>query len=248
MEATLRVLVALALTGLLILLRLDAQRFGAAEYDEPIDGEGWLRAWSRRLAWYALGVGIVIAILFIHPNPTVDLRLAVGDRAGGILLGIVLGLAGVVQALGLAWYHYRRIRLPDPSMYPGAISNEVLTAFIDEATFRGAVLGYLLWAGVDPNLAILAQAFAYTLATRAGAPGRDRYMFVLTLAVGLVAGWATVATDGIAAAFLGHAMTRVAVFLVTGHAGSPLPRGRDSEDVEKRRTAPDGWSPVERTP
>ena len=248
MEETLRVLVALALTGLLILLRLDAERFGAAEYDEPVEGESWLQAWSRRLAWYALGIGLVVAILVIHPNPTVDLRLAVGDRAGGILLGIVLGLAGVVQALGLAWYHYRRIRLPDPSMYPGAISNEVLTAFIDEATFRGAVLGYLLWAGVDPNLAILAQAFAYTLATRAGAPGRDRYMFVLTLAVGLVAGWATVATDGIAAAFIGHALTRVAVFLVTGHAGSPLPRGRDSEDVEKRRTAPDGWSPVERTP
>lgn len=248
MEETLRTLVALALTGLLILLRLDAERFGAAEYDEPIEGQSRFRAWSRRLAWYALGIGVVIAILFVHPDPTVQLRLAVGDQAGGILLGIILGLAGVVQAIGLAWYHYRRIRLPDVSMYPGAISNEVLTAFIDEATFRGAVLGFLLWAGVDPNLAILAQAFAYTLATRAGAPGRDRYMFVLTLAVGLVAGWATVATGGIAAAFLAHAMTRVAVFLVTGHAGSPLPRGRDSEDVEKRRTAPDGWSPVERTP
>ncbi|HEX7949818.1 MAG TPA: CPBP family intramembrane glutamic endopeptidase [Candidatus Limnocylindrales bacterium] len=248
MEESLRILVALALTGLLILLRLDAERFGAAEYDEPVEGQSRLQGWSRRLAWYALGIGLIIAILFVHPNPTVDLRLAVGDRAGGILLGIVLGLAGVVQAIGLAWYHYRRIRLPDPSMYPGAISNEILTAFIDEATFRGAVLGYLLWAGVDANLAIVAQAFAYTLATRAGAPGRDRYMFVLTLAIGLVAGWATAATNGIAAAFLGHAMTRVAVFLVTGHAGSPLPRGRDSEDVQKRRTAPDGWSPVERTP
>ncbi|MBI3750075.1 MAG: CPBP family intramembrane metalloprotease [Chloroflexi bacterium] len=248
MEDTIRILIALALTGLLILLRLDAQRFGAAEYDEPVAGQGRLQAWSGRLAWYALGIGIVVAILFIHPNPSVDLRLDVGDRGGGIFLGIALGLAGVVQALGLAWYHYRRIRLPDPSMYLGAIPNEIVTAFIDEATFRGAVLGYLLWAGVDPNLAILAQAFAYTLATRAGAPGRDRYMFVLTLAIGLVAGWATVATNGIAAAFIGHAMTRVAVFLVTGHAGSPVPRGRDKEDFEKRRTAPDGWSPVERTP
>lgn len=244
----LRILIALALTGLLILLRLDAERFGAAEYDEPVEGLSWLQAWSRRLAWYALGIGIVVAILFVHPNPTVDLRLAVGDKAGGILLGIVLGLAGVVQALGLAWYHYRRIRLPDPSMYPGAISNEVLTAFIDEATFRGALLGFLLWGGVDANIAIIVQALVYTLATRAGAPGRDRYVFVLTLLIGLVAGWATVATGGIAAAFLGHTLTRVAMFLMTGHAGAPAPRGRDSEDVEKRRAAPDGWSPVERTP
>ena len=71
-------------------------------------------------------------------------------------------------------------------------------------------------------------------------------MFVLSLAVGLVTGWATVATSGIGAAFLGHAITRVAVFLVTGHAGQPAPHGREVEDVEKRRRAPEGWRPVER--
>jgi len=249
MESTLRILVALALTGLLILLRLDAERFGAAEYDEPTAGVSWARGWGRRLAWYALGLGLIAAIIFIHPTPSTDLRLAVGDRAGGIILGIFLGLAGVAQAVALAWFHYRRIRLPDPAMYPGAISNEILTAFIDEATFRGAVLGFLLWGGVDPNLAILAQAFGYTLATRMGAPGRDRYMFVLTLAIGILTGWATVATHGIAAAFLGHAITRIAVFLVTGHAGQPAPRGREAEDIDRHHRAPppDGWSPVERT-
>ena len=62
MESTLRVLVALALTGLLILLRLDAQRFGAAEYDEPMAGISWLRGWARRLAWYGLGIGLLAAI------------------------------------------------------------------------------------------------------------------------------------------------------------------------------------------
>ena len=34
MEETLRTLVALAFTGLLVMLRLDADRFGAAEYAE----------------------------------------------------------------------------------------------------------------------------------------------------------------------------------------------------------------------
>jgi len=247
MESTLRILVALALTGLLVLLRLDAQRFGAAEYDEPEAGVSWFRGWSRRLAWYVVGVALIAAIIVIHPDPATGLRLAMGDRAGGVLLGVFLGLLGVVQALAMAWYHYRRIRLPDPSMYPGALTNEILTAFIDEATFRGAVLGFLLYGGVDPNLAILAQAIAYTLATRLGAPGRDRYMFVLSMAVGLIGGRATVATNGIAAAFLGHAITRVAVFLVTGHSGQPAPRGGEVEDVARRRTAPDGWSPVERT-
>lgn len=246
METTLRVLVALALTGLLVMLRLDAARFGAAEYDEPVAGEGRLRAWGRRVAWYALGIGMIVVIAFVHPAVTRDLLLGAGDRAGGVFLGIVLGLAGAVQAVALAYYHYRRVRLPDPSMYPGALTNEILTAFIDEATFRGAVLGFLIYWGVDPILAILAQAFGYTLATRLGAPGRDRYMFWLSLVIGLVGGWATFATGGIAAAFLGHAITRVAVFLTTGHAGQPAPRGREIEDVEKRRRAPDGWRPVER--
>ena len=246
METTVRVLVAVALTGLLILLRLDAPRFGAAEYDEPVPGESRLRAWGRRSAWYVLGIGISIGIVVIHPAAMRDLLLAVGDRPGGILLGILLGLLGVAQAVGLAWYHYRRVRLPDASMYPGAITNEVLTAFIDEATFRGALLGFLLFWGVDPLAAIVIQALGYTLATRLGAPGRDRYMFWLSLVIGLVGGWASVATNGIGAAFLGHAITRVAVFLMTGHAGQPAPRGREVEDVEKRRRAPDGWRPVER--
>jgi hypothetical protein len=242
-----RILIALALTGLLIMLRLDAARFGAAEYDEPAAGESALRAWGRRISWYLLGVLLILAVWVIHPRPTTDLLLAVGERSGGIVLGVFLGLAGVLQAVALAWFHYQRIRLPDPAMYPGAMSNEILTAFIDEATFRGAVLGFMLWAGVDPNLAILAQAFAYTLATRLGAPGRDRYMFVLSLAIGLVTGWATVATHGIGAAFLGHAITRIAVFLVTGHAGQPAPIGREAEDVEKRGRAPEGWHPVGRS-
>lgn len=245
METTVRVLVALALTGLLVMLRLDAARFGAAEYDEPVPGERRLRAWIRRITWYALGIGFVIAIVIVHPSPR-DLLLWVGDRSGGIFLGVVLGLAGAIQAAALAWYHYGRIRLPDAAMYPGALTNEILTAFIDEATFRGAMLGFLLVGGVDPAPAIVIQALAYTLATRLGAPGRDRFMFWLALVIGLVAGWATVATGGIGAAFIGHGVTRVAGFLTTGHAGQPAPRGREIEDVEKRRRAPEGWRPVER--
>lgn len=245
METTLRVLVALALTGLLILLRLDAERFGAAEYDEPVAGEAAWRAWTRRLMWYALGLGLIVAIVAVHPAPAAELGLSGGDKGAGILLGLLLGLGGIALAVAIAWFHYRRLRLPRPSMYPGAIVNELLTAFIDEATFRGAVLGFLLVAGVDPSLAILGQAFAYTLSTRLGAPGRDPYLFLMSLVVGLVAGWATVATHGIGAAFLGHAITRVAIFLTTGHAGQPAPRGLEPEDVEKRHGAPDGWSPVD---
>lgn len=244
MENDLRVLVGLGLTLLLVMLRVEAERFGAAEYDEPVRGRR--PSVIRRLAWYLLGVGGVLALLLVHPSPELDLHLTVGDRSG-ILLAFVIAGIGVGQAVALAYLHYRRLRFPDIAAYPGAMANEILTAFIDEAVFRGAVLGYFLWVGADTNLAILGQAVIYTLATRLGAPGRDRYMLMLALLIGLVGGWATMATGGIGASFLGHAVTRVAVFLTTGHPGQPPARGTEVEDVEKRRRTPEGWRAVDRS-
>ena len=244
----LRVLVGLGLTLLLVMLRVEAQRFGAAEYDEPVGG--YRPSALRRLAWYILGVGGVLALLFAHPTAETSLHLQVGDPSG-ILIALVFGGLGVAQAVGVAWYHYRRLRFPDVASYPGGLANEILTAFIDEAVFRGAVLGYFLWAAGDsPNaviLAVLGQAVMYVLATRLGAPGRDRYMLLLSAAIGLAGGWATLVTGGIGASFLGHAVTRIAVFLTTGHAGQPPARGTEIEDVERRRRTPEGWSAVDRS-
>lgn len=252
MEEGLRVLVGLGLTLLLVMLRLEAERFHAAEYDEPVRGRK--PSLLRRLAWYVLGVAGVLALLLVHPAAEQDLFLQAGDRSG-ILLALALGGLGVGQAVALALLHYRRLRLPNIAAYPGALINEIMTAFIDEAVFRGAVLGYLVWAlentdappGTAASLAILGSALVYALATRLGAPGRDKYMLVLALLIGLVGAWATLLTGGIGAAFLGHAITRVAVFLTTGHAGQPPAKGTEVEDVEKRRRTPEGWRAVDRT-
>ena len=244
MENDLRVLVCLGFTLLLVMLRVEAQRFDAAEYDEPVRGHR--PSILRKIAWYFLGVGGVVVLVVVHPSPQFSLHLTVGDRTG-ILIAVVLAVIGVGQAIGLAWLHYHRLRLPDLAAYPAALANEVITAFIDEAVFRGAVLGYLLWAGAPPNLAIVGQAVIYVLATRLGAPGRDRYMFAVAGFVGLIGGWATVLTGGIGASFLGHASTRVAIFLTTGHAGEPPARGTELEDVERRRRTPEGWRAVDRS-
>jgi CAAX amino terminal protease family. len=235
-----RSLIAVGLVLLLVLLRLDAEKFGTAEYYEATrDGER--PRVRRRLAWYGLGVGIAVAIILIHPAPQADLFLGSGDRLGAVLGGIAYGLLGVLIAVSFASYRYHRIRFPDASSYPGALLNSTATAFIDEAAFRGALFGLLLVAGANPTLANFTQAIVYTLATRLGAPGRDRYLLILTMGMGLLGGWLTVATGGIAAAFLGHAITRFAVFLCTGHTGQTKPRGREVEEIEKRRRPPEGW-------
>ena len=235
-----RGLVVIGLTLLLLMLRLDAERFGTAEYYEATrDGER--PRVRRRIAWYAMGAGLIVLILYIYPAPQYDLFLGSGDRVGAIVGGLAYAGIGVAQALAFAWVRYHRVRFPDVSSYPGALLNSIATAFIDEATFRGAIFGFLLSTGMNPSVANVIQTLLYALTTRLGAPKRDRYLLVLALSMGLIGGWLTAVTGGIAAAFLGAAVTRFAVFLCTGHTGQTLPRGREVEEIEKRRRPPDGW-------
>jgi membrane protease YdiL (CAAX protease family) len=235
-----RALITLGLTLLLAMLRLDAERFGTAEYYETTrDGEQ--PRIRRRLAWYGLGAAIAVSMLYIHPAPQAELFLGTGDRVGAVIGGLIYGAVGVLQAVLFAWARYRRIRFPDVSSYPGALLNSTATAFIDEAAFRGAIFGLLITSGLDPSVANLIQTLLYTLTTRLGAPKRDRYLLVLTLGMGFAGGWLTAATGGIAAAFLGHAITRFAVFLCTGHTGQTKPRGREVEEIERKHRPPDGW-------
>ena len=225
---------------LLVLLRLDAERFGTAEYYETTrDGER--PRIRRRLAWYGLGAALVVAIAYIHPTPQGHLFLGTGDRLGAVTGGLIFAGLGVAQALAFATLRYQRIRFPDIASYPGALLNSTATAFIDEATFRGALFGTMIVLGLEANLANVIQTLIYVLATRLGAPGRDRYLLVLTLAIAFIGGWLTAVTGGIAAAFLGHAATRFAVFLATGHTGQTLPKGREIEEIDRRRRPPDGW-------
>ncbi len=235
-----RVLIAIGLAMLLAMLRLDAERFGTAEYYEATrDGER--PRIRRRLGWYGMGVGIAVAILVIHPAPQTEFFLGSGDRFGAVFGGLLYGAIGVGQAVAFATVRYHRIRFPDVSSYPGALLNSTATAFIDEVAFRGAIFGILLSMGLEATIANVIQTLLYALTTRLGAPGRDRYLLVLALGIGFIGGWLTSATGGIAAAFLGHAITRFAVFLCTGHVGQTKPRGREVEEIEKRRRPPDGW-------
>jgi membrane protease YdiL (CAAX protease family) len=238
---TARVLIAVGFALMLVMLRLDAERFGTAEYYEATrDGER--PSIMNRVAWYLLGIGLAVGIMLIHPSPQLDFFLGTGDRSQSVAYGLAYGLIGTAQAVIYAFLRYHRIRFPEVRSYPGALLNATVTAFIDEVAFRGALFGLLLLALPDnPTLANLIQAILYTLTTRLGAPGRDRYLFVLTIGIGLVGGYLTALTGGIAAAFLGHAITRFAVFLCTGHTGQPLPRGREVEEIEARRRPPRGW-------
>ncbi len=236
----LRIMIAAGLTGLLVILRFDAERFSAAEYDD-VDRWGRSPSLFRRLAWYTIGLGLIVLVSTAHPSAETDLYQGLGERLGAVILGLAYGAIGTSIAVGIALVRYHRVRFPPARAYPGAVLNALATAFVDEAVFRGMVFGFLIVAGMNPNLANLTQALLYALATRLGAPGRPWYMLVSALAIGLAGGWLVGVTGGIGAAFLGHAITRVAIFTTTGHAGLPKAKGTEAEEVEKRQRTPDGW-------
>ncbi|MGH2513214.1 MAG: CPBP family glutamic-type intramembrane protease [Candidatus Limnocylindrales bacterium] len=237
-------LIVLAFTMLLVMLRFQAALFGVAEYADT-GPDGRPTGLRRRLSWYLVGLLIIVAITKVDPNVGSDLYVGLGDRNSAVLLGLAFGIAGSGLAVGVAVLRYGHLRLPSMWSYPEALLNSLGTAFIDEVTFRGALLGFLyLVLGLNGWLAIVIQTLIYGLATRLGAPGRDRSIFVLALVLGVATGWATIVTGGIGASFIGHTIGRFAMFLTTGHAGQPLPAGREVEEIERRRRPPDGWSIV----
>jgi hypothetical protein len=243
MTETIEYLVFLAFVFLLLLLRKDARRFGTAEYDDEGEpgGSGW-RAWLRRLTWYALGIGLVLVTYRLFAQPITVLHLDLGtDRQRAVLLGLAFGAGGTLVAFAFAWFRYRRFRLPQARHYLGAAINAVATSFIDEAVFRGIVMGLLLASDWPPVLALAFQAILYGLATRLGAPGRSRVMLLISMGVGLVAGLLVLETAGIGAAILGHAVTRFAIFLATGHAGQVRPVGWEPEEEAGYGLPPTGW-------
>ncbi len=236
----------LAMVGLLVLLRFDAARFGAADYDDE-ESPGGVRTWLGRVSWYFFGFLLIVAVYVLYPAPLTELHLQMGEpRAMVFLFGLGLALVGMVVAAGYAWWRFGEVSLPPAHRYPAGVVNSLATAFIDEATWRGILLGLLIVSNWPVEYAIAFQAVLYALATRLGAPGRPRTLLFVSLGIGLVGGWLTVETNGIGAIFLAHAVTRLAIFVATGHAGQVTPSAALDEQVmeEDTKHTPQGWEVV----
>lgn len=244
MAELLQALILYGFVGLLVLLRFDAPRFGAAEATD--EGQSSLRDWLRRLSWYAFALGLIGLIYWMYPRPISVLHLQVGANfSTAIIAGLALGAIGAFVAFSYAWLRFREIRLPALSRYPAGLLTCVGTALVDEAIFRGIVLGLLLAAEWPVELAVGFQAILYLLATRLAGRQRPISMVLIFLGLGLLAGWLTVETAGVGAAVLGHALTRFAIFVTTGHAGVLRDVTTDyDEAVEAAELTPAGWEIV----
>lgn len=201
-------------TALMFLLRLDARRFGAAEWDTE---EGDWRTWMARITWYAAGLALGLLVFALHPNPVSELNLSLApDRGEAILYGILYGAAGVAAAFVLAIVRNGSVAFPRAGRYPGGVLAAIGTAFFDEFLFRGVLLGLILSIDLPAWLAVGLAAAIYAGAIRASTAGQGMLMLVVAFAIGIVGGVLVLATAGIAAAFFGHAITRFALFMTMG--------------------------------
>lgn len=200
--------------ALMFLLRLDARRFSAAEWDTQ---DGPWRVWVARFSWYGTGLGLALLVFALHPSPVSDLNLSLApDRGEAMLLGLVYGGAGIVAVFVLAIVRNGTISFPRPARYPGGVLTAVGTAFYDEFLFRGVLLGLLLSLDLPDWLAIVGAAFIYAGAIRAGTGSRGVLMMATWFVIAVVGGALVLLTAGIAAAFVGHAIIRFALFMTMG--------------------------------
>ncbi len=230
----LRTLMAIALSGLLLLLRLDAPRFSGAEYDvepseydvEPSgDSIGGL---AVRAAWPGLAIVLTAGVALLLPAG----RSAVGLGAPTIfssatIVWVILGSAvGIGAVLGLAWIRVPGWppRLNPPDAVPRFAFDAVATAIVDELTFRGVLLGLLLLAGLPAWVAFLVQLLVYGIETRLGRYAMTLGLLAEALALGALTGVLAIATGGVAAPLVAHAVIRFVALDVEGALPPIVPR------------------------
>jgi hypothetical protein len=241
---TLQALIFYGFVGLLVLLRFDARRFGAADHDDE-DANSW-RDWIRRLTWYAFALALLAVIYVMHPLPLSVLHLQAGARLWeSVFVGFALAAIGALLAVSYAWVRYRDLRLPPLERYPAGLVTAIGTAFVDEATFRGVLMGLLLMFGWPNYLAVGFQAVLYVMATGLASRQRPLGISLIVLLMAVLGGGVSIATGGSGAAFVGHALTRMALFVATGRAGQL----RDVETeldqaVDASELTPEGWEIV----
>jgi len=223
----LRTVLAIGLAGLVLMLRLDAARFGAAEYD-PGPEDDTASSIAIRLAWPAVAIALVAAIAVILPGGPAFLNLDPATFGSTTTAGltVVFGTLGVAIVVFGAWYPLRR--WPPPLVNPWQFPREALdalgTAIVDELAFRGVLLGLLLAAGVPVLFAFLIQLFSYGIATRLGATTRTLPLLCAVMILGAVTGWLAILTGGVAAPILVHTVVRFTALVVRGSPAQLVPR------------------------
>jgi hypothetical protein len=226
----LRIVISVALVGLLVLLRFDTVRFGAAEYDPGADNDT-ATGLVIRFAWPVIAIGLTAIIAVVVPPGPSAIGVVTPAQGWGPSIGLALIVSAVAIAalLALAWYRERQW----PPTFAGlrdifrAVLDAVGAAIVDEVTFRGVVLGLLLVIGIPVLAAWLVQALLYGLATRLGAMTETLPLLLAVLLLGAINGLLTLYTGSIVAGLIVHVIVRFTALIVEAGLVPLVPRPLD---------------------
>ena len=155
----------------------------------------------------------------IHPTAEDDLFLSLGDRVGRWSSASPTARSDCAVAMGIAFYRYHYLRFPAVAAYPGNVAQRDR----DGVLRRGRRSAGSLFGLPARDRAVDAEPREPGPGARLragdaprGARPRPWYMLVSMVPSASPAAGSTAMTGGIGAAFLGHAITRVAIFLDDG--------------------------------
>ena len=177
------------------MLRLEAERFGDGRV---LRGDARRRAAARPPAAGLVRIGLRARrsrSCSSTRRRSATCTSGSGDRlAGRASAGSRTALSASSSRSASRSYRYHRLRFPDAWSYPGALLNSIATAFIDEVTFRGALLGLLLAGRARTRRSRTSSRRSSTRSRRGSARrAATATCSLLTLGIGLLGGWLTVA-------------------------------------------------------
>jgi len=226
----LRIAAAVGVVGLLLLIRFDAARFGAAEYDPgpDLDTPGALVV---RAAWpiLAMLLSVVLAVFLPGGRAVMGLDAAASDAASTLGLALAVSGLGIGVLLWLAWLDGHRWppALIPLRYWPRAALDAMGAALVDEIVFRAILFSLLLAMGLPVWTAYLIQLLVYGLATRLGMLAETLPLLVGAMVLGAVNGWLVLVTGGIVAPLIVHVVLRFTALVVQRGLGALVPRPAD---------------------
>jgi hypothetical protein len=211
-QDSLRLSIALGLTIFLVLLRFDSERIMRSDYFR------YRFPWMGPVSYYGLVIAFAIGIVLILPNGRGLLFLTPGEPA--TILPIMFAFSGVaiVNAIGFAFRWYGGITPLPTSLLPNRLLGAAASAVADELQFRSIVLGLLLFAEVPGGVtaAVVIQSLLYGLAQRRLLRERQWYFLIGSVLLGYACGWATITSNSVVPAMVGHFVVIAALFAFAG--------------------------------
>jgi hypothetical protein len=200
------------LTIFLVLLRFDSERIMRSDYFR------YRFPWMGPVSYYGLVIAFAIGIVLILPNGRGLLFLTPGEP--GTILPIMFAFAGVgiLNAIAFAFRWYGGITPLPTSLLPSRLLGAAASAVADELQFRSIVLGLLIFAEVPggPTAAVVIQSLLYGLAQRRLLRERQWYFLAGSVLLGYACGLATITSNSVVPAMVGHFVVIAALFAFAG--------------------------------